>query len=110
MSLAAGDIDFAKELFGALPDLSTRKMFGGLGLYSDGVIFALMRSDGQMLLKAQSGSAFADRLAGMGSDQWTYTRKSGTLSSMPYWSLPDAALDDPDLAVTLAREALAALR
>jgi len=28
---------------------------------------------------------------------------------MPYWRLPHAALDDPDLACDLAREALRAL-
>jgi len=36
MSLADADIAFAKELFSDIPDLSTRKMFGGLGLYSAG--------------------------------------------------------------------------
>ena len=105
MSLSDADIAFAQELFGDMPDLSTRKMFGGMGFYSDGVIFGLMKSDGQLLLKAQD-AAFEEKLAGMGSQKWTYTRKNGAESSMPYWSLPDAALDDTDLALTLAREAL----
>ncbi len=109
MSLSAADIAFAQELFGDIPDLSTRKMFGGLGLYSDGVIFGLMKSDGQLLLKAQDAT-FEEKLAGMGSRKWTYTRKNGAESSMPYWTLPDTGLDDPELAVTLAREALSLLR
>ena len=108
MSLSDADIEFATELFGSMPALTTRKMFGGLGMYSDGVIFALIKSDAQILLKAQDGE-FADRLATMGSEKWTYTRKNGALSSMPYWSLPDAALDDPEMALDLARVALAAL-
>ena len=109
MSLTAVDITFARELFDGIPDLTTRKMFGGLGLYSEGVIFALMRSDGQILIKAQD-SAFEVRLAEMGAEKWTYTRKSGVESAMPYWSLPDTALDDPSLAQALAREALTLLR
>ncbi|NNK16146.1 MAG: TfoX/Sxy family protein [Sulfitobacter sp.] len=109
MSLSAADTAFASELFQDIPDLTTRKMFGGLGLYSDGVIFAVMRSDRQILLKAQDGP-FADRLAQMGAEKWTYTRKNGAASAMPYWSLPDAAMDDAQEATALAREALAALR
>ena len=109
MSLSAADAAFAQELFSALPNLSTRKMFGGLGIYSDGVIFALMRSDGTLLLKAAKG-AFADQLADLGSSQWTYMRKTGKTAAMPYWSLPDAALDDPEQASDLARQALNALR
>lgn len=108
MSVTDADAAFARELFGTLPSVSTRKMFGGLGIYSDGVIFALMRSDGQLLIKAQEGP-FADRLAGMGCERWTYTRKNGNESSMPYWSLPDSTLDDPESATALTRDALTAL-
>ena len=109
MSLAAADIAFATDLFSDIPNLTTRKMFGGLGIYADGVIFALMRSDGQLLIKAQD-AAFTATLAAAGSTQWTYTCKSGAASSMPYWTLPDATLDDPASATALAREALALLR
>lgn len=108
MSLSDADIVFAKELFGDMPALTTRKMFGGLGIYSDGVIFALLMSDGQFMLKAQSGP-FAERLSGMGSTKWAYTRKDGSETSMPYWTLPDVALDDPGTACALARDALDAL-
>lgn len=107
MSIAAQDIEFARELFDNIPNLSTRKMFGGLGIYSQDAIFALMRSDGQLLLKARGD--FASKLADLGAEQWRYTKKNGMQSAMPYWTLPEAALDDPDLACTLACEALAAL-
>ena len=109
MSLSEADIAFAKELFSALPNLTTRKMFGGLGIYSDGDIFALMMSDSRLMLKA-TGGPFAEKLADVGAEKWTYTRKDGKASSMPYWSLPDAALDDPEHACDLARAALAAQR
>ena len=105
MSLADADIAFAKELFSELPDITTRKMFGGMGIYAGGVIFALMKSDAQIMIKSQD-SSFDAKLADMGAQKWTYTRKNGAESSMPYWTLPDAALDDPDLATGLAKEAL----
>ncbi|SFE35494.1 DNA transformation protein [Sulfitobacter brevis] len=109
MSLPEADIAFATELFSTLPDLTCRRMFGGMALYSDGTIFALLRSDGVILLKAQA-NVFAAELAGYGSEKWTYTRKNGASAAMPYWTLPEAALDDPDLATTLAHRALAHLR
>lgn len=109
MSLGAGEMDFARELFADIPDLTTRRMFGGMGLYSGGTIFALMMSDGRILLKAAKGQ-FADRMAQLGGTEWTYTRKNGAQSAMPYWSLPDAYLDDPEAACALARDALDVLR
>ena len=39
----------------------------------------------------------------------TYTRKDGAQISMPYWTLPDDLLDDPETVCDWARRALAAL-
>ena len=105
MSVSDADIAGAVELFEDLGTITTRKMMGGLCLYCDGTIFALLKSDGEMNIKAQS-SEMITRLEGMGSTQWTYQREGKKPSSMPYWTLPDAALDDPDLACALARETL----
>lgn len=102
-------MSFARELLSDIPDLTTRRMFGGMGIYSEGTIFALMMSDGRLMLKAAKGP-FANRMADLGGEEWTYTRKDGKESSMPYWTLPDAYLDDPEEACTLAREALNNLR
>jgi DNA transformation protein len=44
-----------------------------------------------------------------GSAQWTYSRDGKKTTGMPYWRLPDAALDDPDVACDWARRALAVL-
>ena len=108
MSLGAADIDFARDLFSEIPDLATRRMFGGLGIYCGDTIFALMLSDGRLMLKAQGG--FAQRLAVDGAEQWTYTRKNGASAAMPYWTLPEAAMEDPEQALALARDAIDALR
>lgn len=109
MTLSKADIAFVTEIFSDIPDLRTRRMFGGLGLYSGDTIFALMRSDARILVKA-TAPALEARLAEMGSEKWVYTRKNGATSAMPYWSLPDAALDDPTAASALAKEALAHLK
>ena len=82
-------------------------MFGGMGLYCRSTIFAVQLSDGRLMFKAKG--AFAQRMKALGGTEWTYERKNGKQSAMPYWTLPDEALDDPQTACTLAREALDAL-
>ena len=104
MSVSSEEIAFARDLFGGLGDLTTRKMMGGLCLYHNGTIFAIVHPDSGILLKG--AGAFAARLESMGCTRWTYTRKTGQSAAMPYWTMPGAALDDPEEAVALAREAL----
>lgn len=98
MALADADIAFAKDLFSELGNVTTRKMFGGMCLYLDGDVFVLMSSDGQLYLKAQGDTAA--QLADDGAAQF---------HNMPYWSIPDAALDDPGEACTLAMRTFASL-
>ncbi|MEZ5779936.1 MAG: TfoX/Sxy family protein [Paracoccaceae bacterium] len=104
MSISDADIAFALELFDGLGPLTSRKMMGGLSVYCDGTIFAILNSDGSIWLKG--AGAFADRIAAEGWQRWTYQREGRKLTAMPYWRLPDAALDDPAVACDLAREAL----
>lgn len=98
MSVSDADIAFALEIFAPLGGLTHRKMFGGICIYRDGAIFSLVSSDGRIYLKAQ-GDAAAD-LKDDGSAQF---------HNMPYWSLPDSALDDPDSACDVARRTMASL-
>ena len=107
MSLTSEEIAFATELFSGLGGISTRRMMGGLCLYHEGTIFALVHGDGSIWLKGAGD--FVAELEAAGCSRWTYTRESGTTAAMPYWSLPDAAHDDPDLACDWVRRALAHL-
>jgi len=104
MAVSETDIAFAKELLNGVGPLTTRKMMGGLCFYRDGVIFALLYSDGRLFLKAQGD--FVAKMEALGAERWTYQRDGKKPVSMPYWTIPDAYLDDPDAASALAREAL----
>ena len=90
------------ELFESLGPVTIRKMFGGKGVYVDGLIIAV-EADGEMLLKADAQSAPAFEAAGC--RQWTYDGKKGPVK-MPYWSIPETALDDPEEMGVWARRAL----
>lgn len=103
MAVSDEDIAFVHELYAPLGTITHRKMMGGLSIYCDGQIFAILSADGQHYLKAQGN--LANALAAEGSHKFTM----GDGRSMHYWTLPDAALDDPDLAADWGRRALAEL-
>ncbi len=107
MNISDADVAFAKELFSGLGDISSRKMMGGLSIYCDGTIFSIVNSDGSIWLKG--AGEFQKTLEDEGLERWSYTKDTGKTVSMPYWSLPGEALDDPQLACDWARRALAHL-
>lgn len=102
MAVTDAQIAFVRDLFCDIPDLTIRKMFGGLGIYSDGTIFALIGPGDAIMVKAKG--RLAEDLAAEGAAQFrTY---EGKTVNMPYWTLPDAALDDPQEACAWARRSL----
>lgn len=104
MAVPAATRAFVLELFEDLGGITARAMMGGLTLYCDGQVFAIVTGDERIFLKAHG--SLAEALAGEGSQQFSYTRKDGVTARMGYWSLPDGALDDPGEACAWARRAL----
>ncbi|TIO53571.1 MAG: TfoX/Sxy family protein [Mesorhizobium sp.] len=97
-----------EDLFESLGPISIRKLFGGKGIYCDGVIVAIV-VHGELLLKADEESIPDFEAAGC--SQWTYTgSRHGKQVAMPYWSVPDSAFDDPDQMAIWARRAYEAGR
>lgn len=84
--------DDIRDLFAGLGPVSIRRMFGGKGIYFDGQIVGLDLGD-EVVLKADASSA--PQFEAVGSRQWTYEGKDKHVA-MPYWSIPDSAIDDPD--------------
>lgn len=82
-----------EEMFAGLGEVSIRRMFGGKGVYHQGLIIGVVFKD-EMLLKtdAETGPLFAEA----GARRWAYEGKSGRPAKMPYWTIPDDAYDDPD--------------
>jgi DNA transformation protein len=67
-------------------------MFGGAGLYRDGVMFGLV-SDNEIFLKCDG--ELESRFREAGCRPFVYERKGKSIE-MSYWSVPAAALDDPE--------------
>jgi len=96
-----------RELFAAFGPVAVRRLFGGAGLYAEGVMFALVhRSVIYLKADGQNAAAFErERLA-----PFTYATRDGTRELASYRRMPDRLYDDPDELAGWAREALAAAR
>ena len=103
MSASPEFCEHITDLLAGFGPVSIRRMFGGAGLFRDGIMFALIVSD-TLYLKVDDTTRSAYETAGMG--PFTYRRK-GETAALGYYQAPEAALDDPELMRDLARDAFA---
>lgn len=101
MPLSPGFTDYAEELIAGFGKVEIRKMFGGAGVYRNGVGFGILDDD-TFFIKADT--ALGAELKKQGSKPWSYSvKKDGTVRDIAYWSLPANAADDGDEASALAK-------
>lgn len=81
-------------------------MFGGAGVYADGVMFGLVADD-TLYLKADDETRRAFEAEGL--DRFGYDAR-GKRIDLPYWRVPERLLDDPEQMVAWARTALGVAR
>ena len=96
-----------RELFAAFGPVSVRRLFGGAGIYADGMMFALAH-DGAIYLKVDGQTMPAFERESLA--PFTYTTSGGKRGVMSYRRMPDRLYDDPEELAAWAREALAAAR
>lgn len=100
------DDDSAAELFREFGPVRCRRMFGGVGVFRDGLMFALETRAGVLHLKAAAEDEDAFRAEG--SEAFSHTSADGRRFTMSYWRVPDRLLDDPDELAAWARRAFRA--
>jgi DNA transformation protein and related proteins len=82
--------DYVLEQLGRVSPVTARAMFGGVGVYHDGLFFALMDDD-TLYLKVDDGNRATFEEAGMGP-----FRPFGDERAMQYYELPADLLEDPE--------------
>lgn len=95
-----------EDLFAAFAPVSVRKMFGGHGVYADGLCFAI-EAFGEIYLKVDSETESAFEAAG--TKRFVY-EMAGKPKSMAYRTLPGEAEDDAEALRRWSGMALAAAR
>ena len=97
-------IDYVMELLGPFGTVRPRRMFGGDGVYLDGLMFALVFDDA-LYLKADEMNRIEYEQAGC--EIFAYTRK-GKRATLNFFRAPEEAMESPQLMLPWARSAYAA--
>lgn len=92
---AAVAADFVDRV-ASLGEVTSKKMFGGHGIFEGGKMFAIIDSSGDLYLKASDANRGDFEAAG--------AEKHGR---MPYWSIPADVLEDDEKLRTWAEASIA---
>ena len=92
-------IAYLPEVFELFGTIQIRKMFGGYGVYHDGLMFALV-ADETLYLKADAENAKFFEEQGLA--QFAYQRE-GKMAKMSYYQAPAEFMEDREQAAILAR-------
>jgi DNA transformation protein len=99
-----GFLEWLAELLEPLGKVSLRRMFGGHGLYVDGLFVAIV-ADGRPYFKVDAETQ-ADFVAA-GCTPFVFESRGKSVPSS-YWSVPESALDSAEDMRPWARRAIAA--
>lgn len=94
MALSKEFIEYLEELFSVVQGSTTKKMFGGAGVFRHGLMYALALGDGKIALKADAVTI--PDFQAENCEAWYYEDKRGGKKSMNYWYMPERLADDPD--------------
>ena len=83
---------YLEDLFEPVGGVSQRRMFGGLGIFRDGVMIALV-DDEVLYLKADETTV--PRFEAEGSEPFVYQSK-GKPVALSYWQAPEFLFEDAD--------------
>jgi DNA transformation protein len=101
------DTEYIAELFSAYGRVSVRRMFGGAGIFADGLMIALS-VDGVIFLKADDRTIPEFEREGL--RPFSYETRGGTHTLKSYWRMPERLYDEPDELAGWARRALESAR
>ena len=85
-------IVYLKELFSAWGEVEMRPMFGGHGVYFQGLMFAFIAAD---VLYLKTDKTLALEYERKGLKAFCYNKKNKIIK-LSYYQAPEEALEDPD--------------
>jgi DNA transformation protein and related proteins len=100
------DPDFIRELFAPFRHVAVKRMFGGAGLYAEGLMFGL-EFDGVIYLRIDAASIPDFEREGSAPFVYPLAKRRPGHASAHFWRLPERLYDDPDDLAAWAGRALA---
>ena len=100
-------VDYVLDLLSPLGNIKARSMFGGHGIYRDGIFFALIADD---ILYFKVDDLNRSAYQAQGCKPFTYEGKNGKVVAMSYWEVPVDVLEDYNMLEQWVAGAVAAAR
>jgi DNA transformation protein and related proteins len=104
MAVSSDYLQYVLEQLARLPRVTSRRMFGAIGLYSDGVFFGIIDND---TLFFKTDDSTRENYVARGSEPFR-PYKDRPEVSMSYFQVPADVLEDADELVPWARAAVRA--
>jgi DNA transformation protein len=105
VSVSASYLTFILEQLDGVPRIVTKRMFGGVGIYSDGTFFAVIDND-TLFFKVDDALAKRYRDRGMP----PFAPIPGAKPMMGYYQVPPDVLEDSAMLANWARDSIAKAR
>ena len=105
MAVSESYLRFVLEQLEGVPQVVTKRMFGGIGIYSDGTFFAVIDND-TLFFKVDDVVAQRYRDKGMP----PFAPIPGAKPMMGYYQVPPAVLEDAAMLASWARDSIAVAR
>ena len=94
MAISKEFLNHLEDLFSVVPGSTLRRMFGGVGVFRHGLMFALATDKGEIAVKTDG--AVRALFEAEGAYEWIYESPSGKRGGMGYWIVPETILEDED--------------
>jgi DNA transformation protein len=107
MTASKGFIEFLQDQLRSVGPVAIRRMFGGAGVFADGIMFALVADD-TLYFKADDTTRADFEAEDM--PVFSYETKDGRKSLVSYWRAPERLFDDPEEMQAWAMRAVGAAR
>ena len=85
-------VNFIMDQLSEFEGATSKKMFGGIGIFKDGLMFAMITSENRFYLKVDSDLIPKFEQAGM--QAFDHAKRG---KGMPYWSAPADVIEDKQL-------------
>lgn len=103
MKSSSGFVEYVIDQLSSLDNISYKRMFGGYGIYYNGVICAMIAED---TLYIKVGPHNKSDYEQAGSEPFSYINGKGNRVQMSYWEVPLFVLEDPEILAIWVRKSV----
>jgi DNA transformation protein len=106
MAVSTEQAAYVLEQLERVPGLTSQKMFGGVGFSSDGLFFGFLHRNGSVFLRADDSNREDYEARGCTNFHGKTPTPGEKIKGMPFFTIPEDVLEDPDELEVWARKAI----